>query len=440
MPWPILTAGKDDAAIERLLDRRLLLAETDGEVRRDVAAIIADIRARGDAALVEYAARFDGARLAPGRLRLTEGEIREGAAGVRPELAAAIAQAAGNIRRFHERQRRADLLQADERGGILALRFVPIKRIGVYVPGGTGGGTPLVSSVLMAVIPAQAAGVEEIAVCTPPRADGSLAPALLSAFCQLGVTEVYRIGGAHAVAALAFGTETVKPVDKICGPGNRYVTEAKRQVFGRVGLDMLAGPSEVAIVADASADPALAAADLLAQAEHDPDAGAVLFTPARSLALAVAAEIEAALASLSRAEIARASLAGRGGAVITRGLDEALALAERMAPEHLELLVADPWPLAGRVRSAGAVFIGAHAPEALGDYAAGTNHVLPTNGTARYASGLGVDDFLRRMSVLFTTPAGFAHDGPAARLLAREEGLTAHELSLARRLEKDNDK
>jgi len=261
-----------------------------------------------------------------------------------------------------------------------------------------------------------------------------LAPALLAALAHLGIEEVYRVGGAQAVAAMAYGTETVRPVDKIVGPGNRYVTEAKRQVFGRVGIDLLAGPSEVAVIADETADPRLVAVDLLAQAEHDPEAGAILFTPSRALAEAVGREIDALLPALPRAGVAGKSLAGHGGAVVTRDLEEGLALAETLAPEHLELMVADPFDLAGKVKRAGAVFLGTFSPEALGDYAAGTNHVLPTNGTARFASGLGVDDFLRRMSIVVCSPEGFAADAPAAVRLAEAEGLAAHAFSLEERL------
>ncbi|MGE5551117.1 MAG: histidinol dehydrogenase [Bacteroidota bacterium] len=436
MDWRILTTGTDDAAIAALLDRRRLLPGDAGDqLSGQVRAVIDRVRADGDAALVAFTRDFDRVALARERLRVPAAEIRAGTAQAEPALREAIGRAADNIRRFHERQRRQDLLQMDPDGGFLAYRYLPMARIGAYVPGGAAGATPLISSVLMNVIPAQIAGVSSIAVCSPPRSDGSLAPGLLCALDCLGVDEVYRIGGAQAIAALAYGTESIAPVDKVVGPGNKYVTEAKRQVFGRVGLDMLAGPSEVAIIADETADPRCVAADLLAQAEHDTCAGAILLTPGRALAAAVTREIDAALAGLSRASTARASLATHGGAVITRDLEEALMLSEQLAPEHLELIVAEPLALAARVRKAGAVFIGPYSPEALGDYVAGTNHVLPTNGTARFTSGLGVDDFLRRLSLVSYSRRGFAADGPFAVRLAEEEGLTAHALSLLRRLE-----
>jgi len=435
MDWRILTTISDTAAIAALLDRRELLAGAQGEVRASVLAIIERVRVEGDAALAAYARSLDGTSVDQAGLRLTEEEIAAGAAGASPDLWRALGRAAENIRRFHEAQRRPDLMLMDETGSLLGMRHVPLARVGIYVPGGVGGTTPLISSILMTVIPAQVAGVGSLAVCSPPRVDGSLAPGLLAALSMLGVAEVYRVGGAQAIAAMAYGTETIAPVVKIFGPGNRYVTEAKRQLYGRVGLDLLAGPSEVAVIADATATPRQVAIDLLAQAEHDAAAGAFLFTPVRALAEAVGGELQAALAQLPRAEVARASLAAHGGAIVTRDLAEALALAETLAPEHLELLVADPLALAGRVRNAGAVFLGPYSPEALGDYVAGTNHVLPTNGTAMFASGLGVDDFVRRMSLVSYSREGFSAEAPFAVRIAQEEGLAAHALSLMRRLE-----
>ncbi|MGQ9780245.1 MAG: histidinol dehydrogenase [Bacillota bacterium] len=432
--WRIFSSITDRAAVATLLDRRGLLGEDRAEVREAVAAILARVRQEGDAALLEYTRRFDRVDLAAPRLRVAKEEILAGVGETPAELREAIKRAAENIRRFHEAQIRRDIMVANPDGSLLALRFLPLARVGVYAPGGAGGFTPLISSVLMNIIPAQVAGVKEIAVCSPPRPDGTLAPALLTALAHLGIEKVYRVGGAQAVAAMAYGTATIPSVEKIVGPGNRYVTEAKRQVFGRVGIDLLAGPSEVAVVADETANPRLVAADLLAQAEHDPEAGAVLLTPSPTLAAAVGAAVEDFLAALPRAEVARTSLARHGGAVVTRDLEEALDLAETLAPEHLELMVADPWAWAAKVRRAGAVFLGAYSPEALGDYVAGTNHVLPTNGTARFASGLGVDDFLRRMSMVAYSAAGFQQDAPAAVELAAAEGLTAHALSLQERL------
>ena len=434
MDWPILSSNTDWPAIERLLDRGRLLAGDRAELQSAVSALIGQVRSVGDAALSELTRRFDGAEVAPGRLRLTAEEIAAGAAQAGSELLAAIARATGNIRRFHEGQRRQDLLQAREDGSLLGYRFVPLRRVGVYVPGGAGGLTPLISTVLMNVIPAQVAEVSSIAICTPPRTDGSVAPGLLAALDHLGISEVYRVGGAQAVAAMAYGTGSIERVDKIVGPGNRYVTEAKRQVFGRVGLDLLAGPSEIAIIADESPDPRFVAADLLAQAEHDPEAGAFLLTPVRSLAEAVQREMAAALPGLPRASIAQSSLAKYGGAILTPDLAAAVTLVERLAPEHLEILTADPLTLAAQVRNVGAVFLGPYSPEAIGDYVAGTNHVLPTNGTARFASGLGVDDFLRRISLVHYSRRGFLADAPFGVTLAEAEGLDAHALSLTRRL------
>ncbi|NLG85488.1 MAG: histidinol dehydrogenase, partial [Firmicutes bacterium] len=332
--WRIFSSITERAEVAMLLDRRWLLGEERAEVREAVAAILTRVRREGDPALLEYTRKFDRVDLPTARLRVAKEEILAGIENTPVELREAIARAAGNIRRFHETQLRRDIMVAHPDGSLLFLRFLPLQRVGVYVPGGAGGLTPLISSVLMNIIPAQVAGVEEIAVCSPPRPDGSLAPGLLAALAHLGIEEVYRVGGAQAVAAMAYGTESIRPVEKIVGPGNRYVTEAKRQVFGLVGID------------------------LLAQAEHDPEAGAILFTPFRSLAEAVGRAMEDFLATLPRAEVARTSLARYGGAVVTRDLEEALELVEKLAPEHLELMVADPWALAARVRHAGAVFLG----------------------------------------------------------------------------------
>lgn len=435
MDWRILHAEADGTAVRSLLDRRALSSDSRDDLRLAVGRIIDKVRAEGDAALLELTKAYDDVALSRSDLRLTPAEIHAGAEAVPEELRRAIGHAAENIRSFHLRQKREDIEVTRWDGSVLSLLFQAMGRVGVYIPGGIGGSTPLISTVLMCVIPAQVAGVPSVAVCSPPRPDGSLAPGLLAALELLGVDEVYRIGGAQAVAAMAYGTETIRGVDKIVGPGNSFVTEAKRQVFGQVGLDMLAGPSEVAIIADDTADPALIAADLLAQAEHDAEAGAFLFTPSRRLAEATAEQIRKQLPDLARSGIAEASLAKRGGAVVVRDLDAALALAEELAPEHLEIVTADPLALAQRVRNAGAVFVGGNAPEALGDYVAGTNHVLPTNGTARFASCLGVDDFLRRVSVLRHTAEGIRIDAPHGVVLAKAEGLTAHARSLQLRLD-----
>ncbi|MBV9776854.1 MAG: histidinol dehydrogenase, partial [Acetobacteraceae bacterium] len=393
--------------------------------------IIAAVRAQGDAALVEYAARFDRVALTPERLRVSAAEIDAAAAGIAPALRDALDLAAARIEAFHRAQRPDDLRVTDPAGLTLGMRWTPLDAVGLYVPGGKAA---YPSSVLMNAIPARVAGVGRVAMCVPSP-EGALNPLVLAAARRAGVTEIYRVGGAQAVAALAYGTATIAPVDRIVGPGNAYVAEAKRQVFGRVGIDGIAGPSEVVVLADSANDPRLVALDLLAQAEHDEAAQAILIADDAGFADRVAGAVAAELARLPRAAIAGASWRAHGAIILVRGWEEATDLVNRLAPEHLQLMLRDPASVFARVRHAGAAFLGASCPEALGDYVAGPNHVLPTGRTARFASGLSVFDFLKRTTWVRADQAGLAAVGPAAVALAEAEGLDAHARSVARRLE-----
>ena len=403
---------------------------TTADVAAPVAAIIAQVRAEGDAAVCALTERFDRMAVSPARLRIGAEEIAAARALVPGELLAALDVAASRIEAFHRAQMPTDLDMTDAVGVRMGLRWGPLDAVGIYVPGGKAA---YPSSVLMNALPARVAGVARIAMCVPTP-DGVLNPLVLAAAARAGVSEIYRIGGAQAVAALAYGTASIAPVDRIVGPGNAFVAEAKRQVFGQVGIDSIAGPSEVLVIADGGADPLLIATDLLAQAEHDEAAQAILITPDAALADQVAAAVATELADLPRAAIAGQSWDRHGAIIVVRDLAEAATLANQLAAEHLELMVADPAALFARIRHAGAAFLGAHTPEALGDYVAGPNHVLPTGRTARYASGLSVFDFLKRTSWICASPQGLAAIGPAAVALAGAEGLDAHALSLSRRL------
>ena len=412
--------------------RQLLEAkrETAADVDAAVAAIIDDVARRGDAALIDYTRHFDGVDLAEGGLRLTRREIAEGAGAAPPETVAALQLAAERIESFHRRQLPSAIDYVDELGVRLANRWRPIAAAGLYVPGGTAA---YPSSVLMNAIPAKVAGVERLAM-TVPAPGGFLNPLVLAAAELVGIDEVYRVGGAQAVAALAFGTATIAPVDKIVGPGNAYVAAAKRRVFGQVGIDMIAGPSEILVVADRRNDPGWIAADLLSQAEHDGSAQAILVTDDAAFAAEVETAVERHLAQLPRAQIARASWQSHGAILVVADWDEAVLLIDRIAPEHLELALDEADALAERVRHAGAIFLGRYTPEAIGDYIAGPNHVLPTARSARFASGLGVLDFLKRSSLVRCDPASLAALAPAAIRLAEAEGLEAHAMSLSIRL------
>jgi histidinol dehydrogenase len=404
------------------------------EVSEDVVeaarAIIADVIARGDRALVELTRRFDRLDLDAGGLKVSAAEIDAASKACDPGALNALKLARERIEAYHLRQRPADERFVDALGVELGHRWTAIEAVGLYVPGGTAA---YPSSVLMNAVPAKVAGVPRL-VMTVPAPDGRLNPLVLAAARLAGVDEIYRIGGAQAVAALAYGTATIAPVAKIVGPGNAYVAAAKRLVFGKVGIDMIAGPSEVLIVADGDADPEWIAADLLAQAEHDTAAQAILITDDAALADRVAAAVEAQLAALPRGEIAGASWRDFGAIILVRDRDEAVPLIDAVAPEHLQIETRDPEPLAARVRNAGAIFLGHHTPEAIGDYVAGSNHVLPTARSARFSSGLGVLDFMKRTSILKLGPDGLAALGPAAIALGRAEGLDAHARSVALRL------
>ncbi len=404
--------------------------ETTEDVAQSVAAIIADVRAAGDAALLRYTERFDRVALTADRLRIPGADIDAALAGIAPDLMAALDLAATRIEAFHRLQVPSDLQTTDGAGLTLGMRWTPLDSVGLYVPGGKAA---YPSSVLMNAIPARVAGVSRIAMCVPVP-DGILNPLVLAAARRAGVSEIYRIGGAQAIAALAYGTVTVAPVDRIVGPGNAYVAEAKRQVFGRVGIDAIAGPSEVVVLADAANDPRCVAVDLLAQAEHDEAAQAILITDDGAFADQVAVAVTKQLGTLARAAIAGASWHAHGATIVVRHWDEAVDLVNRLAPEHLQVMLRDPGPIFGRIRHAGAVFLGAFCPEAVGDYVAGPNHVLPTSRTARFASGLSVFDFLKRTTWVAADAASLACVGPAAVALAKAEGLDAHALSIALRL------
>jgi histidinol dehydrogenase len=422
------TADPDFAlAFEALLAEA---RETTEQVDQEVAAIIAKVRSRGDAALCEYTARFDRFALTPERLRLTRAEIDAAAAGIPGELADALDLAARRIEAFHKAQLPADLRTTDAAGLTLGMRWTPLDAVGIYVPGGKAA---YPSSVLMNALPACVAGVQRIAMCVPTP-DGVLNPLVLAAARRAGVGEIYRVGGAQAIAALAWGTASIAAVDRIVGPGNAYVAEAKRQVFGRVGIDGVAGPSEVVVLADRDNDPRLVAVDLLAQAEHDEAAQAILITDDAGFAGAVAEAVAAEIPTLPRAAIAGASWQAHGAIVLVRNWNEAVGLVDRLAPEHLQIMVREPEALFARVRHAGAAFLGGFCPEAVGDYVAGPNHVLPTGRTARFASGLSVFDFLKRTTWVAAEAAALAEIGPAAVALAEAEGLHAHARSIALRL------
>ncbi len=417
-----------EAGLDALLAARRGSAAS---VEQPVAALLQDVRARGDAALCDLTARFDRLELSADRLRITAGEIDSACAAVPPALHEALDLAATRIEAFHRLQRPGDITHRDEAGLTLGLRWTPLDAVGLYVPGGKAA---YPSSVLMNALPARVAGVPRIAMCVPTP-DGVLNPLVLAAARRAGVDEIYRIGGAQAVAALAYGTATIRAVDRIVGPGNAYVAEAKRQVFGTVGIDSIAGPSEVVIVADARNDPAHIAIDLLAQAEHDELAQSILITDSPTLADAVAAAVGDALRTLPRAAIAGASWRDHGAILLVPDFEEAVRLVNRLAPEHLQLMLADPAPVFAAIRHAGAIFIGRDCPEAIGDYVGGPNHVLPTGGTARFASGLSVYDFVKRTTWIEAGREALRRVGPAAVLLATAEGLDAHARSVAVRLD-----
>ena len=433
MPCPRIeykNANDYEPLAKRLGNRR----DPGSSVEAQVREILDTVQARGDEALVEYTREFDCPGFTAGQLTVPTGTIRDSVGRIPPEDMAIIEEAVGKVRAFHERQQEQSWWTTDESGAVLGQMVRPVDRVGLYVPGGRGGETPLISSLIMNAVPAQVAGVKEILVLSPPRRDGGLNPYILACAHLLGLERVHPVGSAWAIAALAFGTETIAACDVIAGPGNLFVATAKTLLTGRVGIDMVAGPSEIAILADDSADPAWLAADMLSQAEHDPLAAALCITPDRELADAVAQSLAEQVSSLPRAGTAARSLADWGAIVQVPDLDTGMDLVNRIAPEHLELAVADPWALLPQVRHAGAVFLGHSTPEPVGDYFAGPNHVLPTLGTARFSSALSVRTFCKKSSIIATTPGYLAEHGAKIARLARLEGLEAHARSVEARL------
>ena len=400
----------------------------------DVAAIVADIiaavRKNGDKALKDYTKRFDGADL--DSLQVSQEAWDEAVSQVEPEFVAALERAAENIRAFHSRQVRNSFVIAEKHGIILGQKVTPIEKVGLYVPGGTAA---YPSTVLMDCIPAKIAGCPEIVMVSPPSKDGGLNPAILAAAKIAGVDKVFKVGGAQAIAALAYGTETVPKVDKIVGPGNAFVAEAKKQVFGKVSIDMIAGPSEILILADGKSDPVHVAGDMLSQAEHDKLASAVLVTDSLDLAQAVAEELERQIPQLPRAEIARASIENGGKIIVAESLMDGIAIANEIAPEHLELMVDDPFAYLDAVKNAGSIFLGRSCPEALGDYFAGPNHTLPTSGTARFSSPLSVDDFVKKSQFTYYTAEALEKAAADINRFSQKEGLQAHGKSVLLRQE-----
>ena len=404
--------------------------ESSQEVGDIVATIIADVRARGDASVVDYTNTFDKSGVTTTTLRFTDDEIEEAAARVTPEVRDALQFAHDRIRAHHEQQKPVDHIYQDPLGVTLGTRWTAVQSVGIYVPGGLAS---YPSSVLMNAVPAKVAGVERIAMVVPTP-NGQFSASILAAAKMAGVTEIYRIGGAQAVAALAYGTSAIKAVDKVVGPGNAFVAAAKRQVFGQVGIDMIAGPSEVLVIADGSANPAWIAADLIAQVEHGAGARSILLTTEKGLASAVIAEVARQLSVLPRPDHAREGWEQHSAVITVSSLDEAVTLANRIASEHIELAVDEPQALVERIRNAGAIFLGHHTPEAIGDYVGGSNHILPTAGSARFASGLGVLDFMKRTSILGCDPTTLGQLAQAAIVLSEVEGLDGHGRSISIRL------
>ena len=434
MPQFLNTAQPDfETAFTALLSMK---REDSPDVDAIVADIIADVRARGDAAVIDLTAKFDRLDLTPETLAFSPEEIETQCAKVSSEDRAALELAAARIKAYHERQMPHDESWVDETGAMLGWRWGPVSAAGLYVPGGLAS---YPSSVLMNAIPARVAGVRDLAICAPTP-DGISNPLVLLAAQLSGVDTIYRVGGAQAIAALAYGTQTIKPVDKITGPGNAFVAAAKRRVFGKVGIDMIAGPSEILVIADKDNDPDWIAVDLLSQAEHDESAQSILVTDDANFGLAVAKAVEKRLETLERRAIAGASWRDFGAVITVESLDQAALLSDRIAPEHLELCVADPDALAAQINHAGAVFLGAWTPEAIGDYIGGPNHVLPTARSARFSSGLSVMDFIKRTTLARMTPQSLRAIGPAAERLAISESLEAHGLSIRARLDRLNEK
>ncbi|GIP48927.1 histidinol dehydrogenase [Paenibacillus sp. J53TS2] len=406
------------------------------EQNEAVKTIVQAIKMEGDAALLRYTEQFDGMKLEASGLRVTKEELKAAYDVVEPSFVTAIQAAAANIRAFHARQKRNSWMDLQPDGSLLGQIIRPLKRVGVYVPGGKAA---YPSSVLMNVIPAQVAGVPEIVMVTPPATGGKagIDPYILVAAAEAGVHEIYRVGGAQAVAALAYGTDTIRPVDKICGPGNIYVALAKREVYGVVDIDSIAGPSEIAVLADDSANPAYVAADLLSQAEHDEMASAILVTPSEAFAKSCQAEVERQLAALPRKAIAGASIERYGAILLVDSIEEGIDVINQLAPEHFELIVENPMGYLGRVENAGAIFLGPYSSEPVGDYFAGPNHIIPTNGTARFSSPVDVDDFIKKSSLIYYSKEALLENGATIMELARREGLEGHARAIEVRLQQE---
>ena len=407
--------------------REAIFAREDpvGSVEEPVRDIIAQVRAKGDEALKRYTKEFDGVDLTS--VEVGQGAIDEGFRMANPMLVDILYRASGRVAAFHQHQVRNSFLVNEEDGILMGQKIIPLERVGLYVPGGTAA---YPSSVIMNCIPAKLAGVKEIIMVTPPGKDGKIPPNILAAARICGVNRVFRVGGAQAIAALAYGTESVPRVDKIVGPGNQFVAEAKKQVFGEVGIDMVAGPSEILVIADGKCDPRIVAADLLSQAEHDKNASAVLVTDSEELAVAVQTAIEEQLPKLRREEIARASIDTNGKIIVADNLDTAVEIANEIAPEHLEVCVDQPFDYLDKIKNAGSIFLGRNCPEALGDYFAGPNHTLPTSGTARFSSPLSVDDFVKKTQYTYYTRPALEKAQPTVSIFAKQEGLTAHARSI----------
>ena len=416
---------------ERLRGRSQL---SDEKIRESVRSIIAGVRERGDKALIEYTEKFDHVSIAPENLRVTDAEIEAAYAKVDLKLLSAIRQSSRRIRAYHEKQKRKTWLDFDDEGYALGQKITPLGSAAVYVPGGTA---MYPSSVLMNVIPASVAGVKRIVMLTPPMKDGSVYPLTLVTAREAGATEIYRVGGAQAIAAAAFGTESIARVDKITGPGNIFVANAKREVYGYVGIDMIAGPSEVLVVADDSAPANYVAADMLSQAEHDALAQAVLITDSERLAKEVQQELPRQLAALSRSEIAGKSIDDYGTILLCDSIEDGITAANMVAPEHMELMLKSPFEYLSKVKNAGAIFLGRYSPEPLGDYYAGPNHVLPTSGTARFSSPLSVDDFIKKSSIIYCEREALKRAADDVVTFANAEGLGAHARSVAIRFEEE---
>ena len=407
--------------------REAIFAREDpvGSVEEPVRAIIAQVRAKGDEALKRYTKEFDGVDITS--VEVGQGAIDEGFRMADPMLVDILYRASERVAAFHQHQVRNSFLVNEEDGILMGQKIIPLERVGLYVPGGTAA---YPSSVIMNCIPAKLAGVKEIVMVTPPGKDGKIPPNILAAARICGVNRVFRVGGAQAIAALAYGTESVPRVDKIVGPGNQFVAEAKKQVFGKVGIDMVAGPSEILVIADGKCDPRIVAADLLSQAEHDKNASAVLVTDSEALAAAVQTAIEEQLPKLRREEIARASIDTNGKIIVADSLDTAVEIANEIAPEHLEVCVDQPFDYLDKIKNAGSIFLGRNCPEALGDYFAGPNHTLPTSGTARFSSPLSVDDFVKKTQYTYYTRPALEKAQPTVSIFAKQEGLTAHARSI----------